>query len=89
MATLKGTSLSFSGLTFAQIGEKIVEASGSDDGKDILLTLTEGEEQGFCAVVGLRVGWAIATLVSDAIEKKTGHKPEAFPYRYSNLVFET
>ncbi len=86
MATLNGKSVDFRGLTFAQVGERILEESPDGDGKGIQMTLTSEEERTFEWAGGITIGRSICELMADAIEKKTGKPSVNLNYRYDILV---
>jgi len=90
MAEINGKRVDFTGLSFRQVGEKILEmGSPSGDGKGITLKLTEEEEAAFVQVGGLTVGYSIVDLVCDAVGKKTGTRPTGLHYTYADNVFAT
>lgn len=86
---VNGLPLDITGLSCREIGEKIAELSKTTDGKGITVQLTEQEEGGFERVASPKVDLCIAELVMDAIEKKTGKRPEPFRHTYVDLVFKT
>jgi hypothetical protein len=89
MALLNGQSVSFNELSFIQVGEKILDSSPSGDGKGIVLVLTHDEEVAFERAGGMAVGYSIATLVADAVKKRTGEMPKGLKHAYSNRQFTT
>jgi hypothetical protein len=90
MAEINGKGVDFYGLSFRQVGEKILEmGSPLGDGKGIALKLTNEEEAVFVQVGGLTVGYSIADLICDAAEKKTGTRPTDLHYTYADNVFTT
>jgi len=74
-------------MSFADIGRKLVELSGSRDGIGLVVELTFEEEQVFCATFGMAVGKALCTLIADAV-KANGYEPK-FQFVYSDCVFRT
>lgn len=87
MATLNGNSVDFRGLTFAQVGERILERSPSGDGRGITMTLTSDEEWTFERAGGMTIGRTICTLIADAIEEKTGVLPVGnLNYKYDIMT---
>lgn len=82
MALLNGNRVSFVGLSFSQIGEHILERTSSVTGKGLRLVLDADEEKAFENFGGLAVGRTIANLIADAVEKKTGTKPDKLDYVY-------
>lgn len=89
MADLNGKVVDFKGLSFAQIGERILDGSPSGDGKGIILILTLEEQMVFERVGGLMVGYSIVDLVTDAIKKRTNRRPENLRYSYHDMKFTT
>ena len=89
MAQLNGKDEYFFGMSLRQIGERLLALSPSDDGKGLKLRLESQEEQAFVRAGGLTVGYTIATLIADAIEKRDGTRPTDLSYQYQNQVFTT
>ncbi len=89
MANLNGKNVSFAGKTFVQIGELVSEASPAGDGRGVTLELDFHEENTFVRNFGLRVGFVLMDLVADAVEKKTGQRPNGAKYTYADRVFHT
>ena len=81
MAKLNGQEIRFKGLSFTEIGEKLVEASPNKDGKGLQLELNEIEEEAFANWGGLKVGLNLATLIGDALQKE-GKTPDSIAYNY-------
>ncbi|PIR94541.1 hypothetical protein COT97_00660 [Candidatus Falkowbacteria bacterium CG10_big_fil_rev_8_21_14_0_10_39_11] len=79
----------FFGLSLSVIGEKIGEVAKTSDGNGLRVELCDLEEMAFVAYAGLNVGYSIADLICDAIEKKTGQQPVELKYVYANMVFTT
>ena len=89
MALVNGTNKGLSGLSFREIGERIVEETGTTDGKGLTVQLMQWEEAVFVDTFGLKVGYALCELIIDAIEKKTGTRPEDLEYTYQEARFTT
>lgn len=89
MAELNGQKVNFNNKNGHEIGEQLLEASPTGDGKGINLQLTESEQEIFEAIAEMRVGLYFASAIADAVEKKTGTKPTDLRYTYGNQVFST
>lgn len=89
MALLNGSQTSFEGLSPDQIGDRLLEASSSGDGRNIVLELSLHEEPIFIRLGGMAVGYVIAGLIVEAIERKTGVHPRYPMYNYLACKFRT
>lgn len=87
MALVNGKRKEFTGLSFKGIGELIVEETGTTDGKGLTIQLMQWEEAVFVEHFGLAVGAALCELIVDAIEAKTGIKPNGLQYTHEQGRF--
>lgn len=87
MARLNGKEVDFRHLTLEQVGERLLEASPSGDGKGVIYELSESEDNGFIFIAlftHLTIGDCIVNLIADTVEKKTGNRPEVLAYNYDD-----
>ena len=76
MATVNGNEVDFEGISYVEIGELLLELSGTQDGSGLAVYLTEEESSGFMSdFETFDLGLVLADLVLDAVEKKTGKRP--------------
>lgn len=85
---INGTHQSLEGKRFSEIGKLLQEASPARDGVGLRVELTGEEEAVFEQHFGMKIGFAICSVIADAV-KAIGGNPQGFRYTYSNRVFKT
>ncbi|OGI41592.1 MAG: hypothetical protein A2593_04920 [Candidatus Moranbacteria bacterium RIFOXYD1_FULL_44_9] len=85
---VNGANKILQGMSYAEIGKMLQEASPNKNGVGLNVELTEQEEAIFERDYGLAIGRTIGGLIADAV-KEIGEDPRGFRYTYSNLLFIT
>lgn len=85
---VNGVNKILQGMSYAEIGKMLQEASPDKNGVGLNVELTEQEEAIFERDYGLAIGRTISGLIAEAV-KEAGKDPKSFRYVYSNLLFTT
>lgn len=84
---INGIEHSLEGRHISHLAKTILDLACSEDGKGIVLILTEEEELTF-KEENSNVGYYLFNLISDAVIAKS-FDPKGLNYQYSSLIFVT
>jgi hypothetical protein len=77
MAMINGNEVDFVGIPYEDLGDLLLALSGTEDGSGLAINLTDDELEEFIATFETSdIGLVLAELVVDAVEKKTGKRPD-------------
>ena len=89
MALINGENTSLDRLSFEEIGDLIVDVTGSADGRDLTIQLTQWEEATFIDEYGVDFGEDFCDLICRAIDRSGELRPINVPFTYEQGRFST